>query len=569
MFRLIFVLFLLINGFLWGQNAYPKDYFAMPMELPLILSGNFGELRPNHFHAGIDIKTNGVQGIPVYAAAEGVVRRIKVSTGGYGKVLYVEHPNGYTSVYAHLQKFAPEIEKYVKKAQYAKKIYEIELFPKKDELKVKQLELIGLSGNTGGSAAPHLHFEIRETQSQNTINPRFFGYNVADTIAPKVYRVYAYAISEDKYLQDDYILKEFKLHALPNNQYVTDTLQTLGKIGFGVQSIDKQNGTQNTYGLYEVDLEVNEKPHLSYVFNKMDFLEDTYINMLIDYALYVDQSSRVQLLYKKPSNKLSLYTNMENNGVIQIDENQDYSVVISLKDFNGNKTQVKIPIKGIKTQPIVKETDPSGIFLQAKNDFSYKTQTKEIFFPKNTFYENVVLQITEQKDTLQVLPMQVPVRKSYSISFKKEKNKENNYKKTLIAWVNDKDGSLSCYNTLNKDEYLTAKVRAMGRFVLVQDTIAPKITFLTKNKPNKMSNLQTIKAKIDDELSGVKGYSATINGKWVLMEYEPKEKMLTLDISDLTDKDLINIGTQKELRLSIRVWDKANNTNTQTFLWQQ
>jgi peptidase M23B len=184
--KFIYIFFIFYFNFsVLGQN-YPQN-FGLPVDISILLAGNFGELRPNHFHAGLDIKTQGKQGLNIYSIEDGVISRIKVSTTGYGKVLYISHPNGYTSVYAHLQKFAPEIEKYVKKQQYEKKSYEIELFPKDSDFSIKKGDIIALSGNTGGSAAPHLHFELRDSKNQNALNPFLFGYKVADKIAPSVY----------------------------------------------------------------------------------------------------------------------------------------------------------------------------------------------------------------------------------------------------------------------------------------------------------------------------------------------------------------------------------------------
>ena len=159
----LFVSFLCLFLKSFSQEDIPQDYFESPLEIPLILSGTFGELRSNHFHSGMDIKTHQQTGLNVLASASGYVSRIKVSHFGYGKALYVQHPNGYTSVYAHLKEFAPEIEAYIKERQYAKESYEIEVFPEADELPVKQGEVIAYSGNSGGSGGPHLHFEIRDS----------------------------------------------------------------------------------------------------------------------------------------------------------------------------------------------------------------------------------------------------------------------------------------------------------------------------------------------------------------------------------------------------------------------
>ena len=169
-----------------GQSNYPQNYFSSPLDIDLILSGSFAELRNNHFHSGLDIKTQGREGLKIYASASGYVSRIKISRYGYGKALYIKHPNGYTSVYAHLQKFSPEIEAYVKKRQYQGETFELELFPKAGILKVLDRQLIAFSGNTGGSGGPHLHFEIRDNQ-ERPLNPLTFGFDIKDTTPPRYF----------------------------------------------------------------------------------------------------------------------------------------------------------------------------------------------------------------------------------------------------------------------------------------------------------------------------------------------------------------------------------------------
>ena len=184
--RLLFFLVLVcIHHTVFTQVSYPKDYFVKPLDIPLILSGTFGELRSNHFHSGLDIKTQQREGLNVYASAEGYVSRIKISHWGYGKALYITHPNGYTTVYGHLKKFSPTIEAYVKRHQYEKEKFQIQLFPKEDELKVTKKQVVALSGNSGGSGGPHLHYEIRDANARPT-NPMLFGIEIKDTKAPQI-----------------------------------------------------------------------------------------------------------------------------------------------------------------------------------------------------------------------------------------------------------------------------------------------------------------------------------------------------------------------------------------------
>jgi hypothetical protein len=280
----IAILFLLASQVIFAQ--YPKDYFRSPLDIPINLSGTFGELRPNHFHSGLDIRTNNVEGLPVYAAADGIIIRIKVSTFGYGKALYIAHPNGYTTVYGHLQKFSDKIEAYVKEQQYRQKSYEVELYP--STLKVTQSEIIALSGNSGGSGGPHLHFEFRDTATEKIINPMAFGMNklIKDEMSPVISSLMVYPANDSISVNKSRNPVSLSLQKQVDGTFLASKVYASGKIGFALNSYDLSTNNYNKNGIYKVVSYVNGSQNFKYEFDTFAFDESKYINYFIDFNKY-------------------------------------------------------------------------------------------------------------------------------------------------------------------------------------------------------------------------------------------------------------------------------------------
>ncbi|GIJ97122.1 peptidase M23 [Capnocytophaga stomatis] len=514
--------------------SFAQTDFASPLDIPLLLSGNFGELRPNHFHAGVDFKTQGREGLNIYAIKEGYVSRIKVGAYGYGKALYITHPNGYTSVYAHLQKFAPAIEAYIKKRQYARKSFEIDAYPKENELVVKKGQLVGLGGNTGSSAGPHLHFEIRDASS-NAVNPLLYGYEIKDNIPPDVYQVMAYPLGREAQINQSQLPQTVKLTKQPDGSYLADKVFASGTIGFGLQSIDKQNDTHHQNGVYKVTLSVNGEPHFQYIFDKLSFNEARYINTFIDYQTYVDKKSRVQLLYRGKGNRIStIYTVNKNEGQLEVKENMGYLVTITAEDIKGNVSKISIPVEGKKLD--VKEPRPvvNGEVIVSGRDQYFTFDGGNIYFPERTFYNDFLIQIESKNDTLTLHNSATAVHKFFNLSFDNKKFSEKEAKQVFIARLDEKNRP-SAERTIYKNKLFTTRTRNLGRFTLMKDTIAPTLRPLNF-KNNATVTASTLKVEIKDDLSGIESYSATLNGQWILFEYEPKTQTLTFNFSDIDTK---------------------------------
>lgn len=553
--RTFLILFLFFTSVMMAQDSYPKDTFRSPLDIPLILAGTFGELRSNHFHSGIDIKTQRRQGIPVYAIGDGTVARIKISHWGYGKVLYVAHPNGYTSVYGHLQKFSPEIEKYVKQLQYRKKSYEIEMFPEYGDIKVEKGKIIAYSGNSGGSSGPHLHFEVRSSLTEKPTNPLLYGLEVRDATNPSLIGLYGYPLSENAQLNQSNVKSQINFTKQKDGSFLADKVTALGSIGFGFIGFDRQDLAANKNGVYSVRQVVNGKVYTDYDFESFSFTETRYINTLIDYDHFGRYKKRIQKVFKSPGNRLSIYNKLVNDGKIVVKEGLSYKVELLIHDLEGNLTKVVIPVEGKRQQIKIKgEPKKTQNYVIAKRPNNYDLGLAKVYFPSNTFYEDFYLDLKEGKDTVTIHNNRVPAHRNFTITFDASKYSEEERKQLFIARL-DKNLKPNYTSTFKRGTTFTTRTRNLGTYTLAKDTLNPKIR--TKNFKHKqwLNNYRYLSLLISDDLSGIDTYSATLNGQWILMEYEPKTKTLTYNFDD-------KILDKKQCELKVIVKDNVGNTNT-------
>ncbi len=555
MIRTIFLLFVSISTCIYSQETYPTDTFRSPLDIPLILAGTFGELRSNHFHSGIDIKTQQRQGLPVYAVADGSITRLKVSLWGYGKVLYIAHPNGYTSVYGHLQKFAPEIEDYIKKIQYEKKSYEVEIFPDFGELKVTKGQLIAYTGNTGGSAGPHLHFEIRSSVSEKPTNPLLYGFEIRDATDPIIAKLYAYPLSEDAQVNQSNDRIEINFKKQKDGTFLADPVKAVGTIGFGFIGYDRQDLAANKNGLYAVNLLVNGKIYTDYDFETFSFPESRYINTLIDYDFYGTTHEMIQQCFKVPGNNLSIYKELHNDGKIVVNEGLDYSVELVVKDFEGNATKVTIPVEGIRESlKIVKVATKTDNYIIAKKPNNYDLGAAKVYFPANTFYNDFYIDLKKGNDTVTIHNSKIATHRNFTITFDASNYSESERKQLFIARLDNKLRP-DYASTFKRGTTFTTRTRDLGTYILAKDTIGPKIYPKNFKEKQWLTNYHYLSLHISDDLSGINTYSATLNGEWILMEYEPKTSTLTYNFDD-------RIFDKKQCVLEVVVTDNVGNSTT-------
>jgi len=550
------VLLFLLSCSIYAQSEYPQDYFRHPLDITLVLSGTFGELRSSHFHSGLDIKTNQKTGLKVYSAAEGYVSRIKISHFGYGKAIYITHPNGYTSVYGHLKKFSDRLEKYIKECQYDKESFEVEVFPGSEELLIATDEIIAYSGNTGGSGGPHLHFEIRDNL-ERPINPMLFGIDVKDSKAPFVSAIYAYPKDKNAIINGKNKRVPLRLIPNKNGDYEVEKISAYGKIGFGVTTYDKQDLAPNNNGVSNIQTFFNGNKNLEIDFKRFSFAESKHIKRFIDYDYFKSKRSRIQKLFRQKNNPLSIYKNVNDEGYILVEDSTSSVYKIRIRDYKQNETWVTIPVKGkydtVEKEFVDKAVTKSLIYSDKATELT--SGNVKINFYENTVYDDTFIDFTVNSDTIHIHEDKVPLQKNFYINYDLSNYKTKHLDKIFIARLYGYYKRPSYVRTRRKGNILSAGSKTLGLYTLAMDTIAPTIKPVNFQDKKWLSKYRYLTVKIDDELSGISKYRATVNGKWILMEYDYKTDTLIHDFND----DIV-IDTKNELK--IIVTDNVGNSST-------
>ncbi len=541
----------LISHILCAQNNDLQDY-ALPIDIPIFLSGTFGELRSTNIHAGIDIKTQGREGFPIKAVSDGYVSRIKVSTYGYGKAIYINHLDGNTSVYAHLKKFSSNIEKIVRNKQYNSESFEIELFLNPDELAVSKNQIIGFSGNTGGSFGPHLHFELRETISQKPINPLLYYYNIKDSVRPEIKALFAYPIGENAIVNASQQELQIPFREVNDSIYVAEKIEAIGKIGLGIVTYDRHDdNTYNKNGVYGITAKLNGIQVKGLQFSKIRFSDSEYLPTLIDYKRYSRTRQRVQKLFRSSSNELAFFNHVD-DGYIEVEVQKNYAYQIKVEDANQNNRYLLVPIVGKDQEvKVLRKKSQEGKEIETNRDYLFLYDGAEIYIPKNGVYDDSRFELGFEDNELKVEADHVALRKDFQIKINAPDSIVGHY-----LGVKSKKGKISFVSNTIRDNQFIAKTKKTGIYSVEQDTIPPSINPLQQYDQRWLSNFKTLQFTIDDKETGINSYDAKINGKWALFEYEPKKKELLFNFDEYFTLE----GAKHSLE--INVIDNVGNEST-------
>jgi murein DD-endopeptidase MepM/ murein hydrolase activator NlpD len=560
-----YLILLLLFGFInttsaqqiFSENKYPLVDFRPPLDItPTSLAGSFGELRAGHFHSGLDMRTNQRQGYPVYAIADGYISRIRIQNTGFGNALYINHPNGYTSVYGHLQRYNAKLSSVAKSYQYEKKSFEIDEVPVADQIPVHKGDVIAYSGNSGGSGGPHLHFEIRDTKTEATINPQLFGIEVPDRVSPVISGLYVYKLNNQPF--NEHTEKQRIPIVGGNGTYRINTqLNLTGDVGFGIVATDRHSGLSGLNGVYSITLEVDGFPVFTSSLERFTFDNSRAINSHIDYPAFLNTRVSIQKSFVDPGNPLGIYSNLVNRGRIDFNDGKAHELKYIVTDVKGNTSTLPFRVQAGVSTVVNSPVQPKGILFPYNKVNELSTDSVKIILPMGTLYNDLDFQYKAGKETVvrgyspvhQVQNRYTPLLTGFELWIKPTKDLGTLADKALIVNTNGvSQGGMFA------DGFVKASPRNFGSFYISVDTIPPVISPLNVSEGKNMHTASMMSFKIRDNLSGIKSFNGYIDGRWVLMEFDQKTATLWHSFDDST-------GAGKH-KLELTVVDMKDNSRT-------
>ena len=540
------------------NNTAEAQQLRKPMDIPVLLSGNFGELRSNHFHSGIDFKTQGVEGKPIHSVQDGYVSRISVSPWGYGNGLYITHPNGTTTVYGHLQKFSQKITAYLKEKQYEQESFNVNLSLTPDELPVKEGELVALSGNTGSSGRPLLHFEVRDTETEEPMDPiEYYKDLIKDTQAPKIQGIMVYSMPGKGVVNGSRRKLELKpVTAKNGKQTLTGKIEAWGEIGLAVKGYDYMDNTSNIYGIKDITLTADSQVIFHSNLDRFAFDESLYLNSFTDFEEWKEHRSFYIKSFVDPGNRLRFIESL-NRGILTIDEPRTYHLTYQLADAFGNTTQLSIQIEG-KEQPIPEVDTENTELFHWWSDNRFGAKGIRLTIPKGNLYDDLYFRYSVKEDSAALGATHIlhnkPVafHKSAKLSLRLQTDTLEN--KQQYGIVRLQNGRRSWTGGVYRNGWVDADIKEMGSYTLGQDLVPPTITPLN---PATWVSKQSIALRLSDNLSGVQTYRGEIDGQYVLFEMNSKS-VITYHF----DKERLARGKHT---LKLFVTDACGNQSTYTY----
>ncbi|UKB83654.1 M23 family metallopeptidase [Chryseobacterium sp. MEBOG06] len=557
--KLMLIVCFVSSIFALAQNAYPQNYFRNPLNIPMQLAANFGAIRTNHFHMGLDLRTNSQENLPVVAAAEGYVSRIKIERYGFGNAVYITHPNGYTTVYAHLNKYFDRLDEYVKEQQYKDEKWEQDINFQPGQFPVEKGQQIALSGNTGGSAGPHLHFEIRDTKTEECLNPLLFGFNIPDNIAPIITGLYWYDRRFSTYEPGANAIAVKKA----GNAYTSDVVRVSSPmISFAIKAVDKANQGFNL-GIYHAELLMDGKLVYGFSIDKVSYDDTRYINGCIDYTKFVRDKMSIQHLSSLPGMKLKNYSQPNWSGIINLQDENIHNIEIILKDVSGNTSRLATKVQLGK---VADETSPTSKTVMPNEGKTITTENAEINFSKNAVYDAVNFNMYEKQDadlnsvsnSIVLHNPYIPVQDDYTLKIKPSRKLTSDEKDKVVVLLNYGSDTNVVKGKWNGDK-VEAQFNRLGNAKLITDHNLPSVS--SSWKGGALVNSSSLRLRGTTKIGDIISLRAELDGKWLRFARVKDDFVYAFD-----EKCPKGSGSHT---LKVTTINTAGNTNTQTFTFQK
>lgn len=517
-----------------GSQPSGEKTLVSPLREEPSLSASFAELRADHFHTGIDYRTGGVQGKDVLAVDEGFVYRIAVSPTGFGRALYVRHPSGLSSVYAHLRSFRPDIEEYVIQNQYSRKSFNVSLFPQRDQFTVSRGEVIASSGNSGGSSGPHLHFELRDSATEDPVNPlRYKGLEISDRMRPVIDKVILYPMNHRSAVNKSRI--NLTLRTVPaDGSYGVSTAAMpviYGETGIGIKCWDTFDNSTNRCGVYTIELLADGLKVFSFRTDRFSYAETRYINAHIDYAARINSGEYIHRLHIQPGDRLSMYEGNVKRGVLNFGDDAEHEIKIVVTDTHNNKSWVTFRVRSVSTPPVPPAEISCSKVIPWARAADFTADGIRLHFPAGALYDTLWFNHKSRNSSGKYLsPIHsvhtetVALHERIHLSVRPDSILTGREEKMCLAQINNK-GVASYAGGDYKYGFVTGDVNRLGDYSITVDTIAPTATFSFAKGAN-LTGRSQFTATVRDEFSGIRSYEMLVDGEWILAEYDAKNNLL-------------------------------------------
>ncbi|MFD2553791.1 M23 family metallopeptidase [Sphingobacterium tabacisoli] len=551
------------KGLITSRN-YPQGYFRNPLNIAMDASGTFGELRSTHFHAGDDYRTQQRTGLPLHAAAEGYVSRVRVQIGGGGNSVYIDHPNGYTSVYLHMEDFNEVLTNIVRAEQYKQQRFDVDITLNRNQVVMSKGLLIGRAGNSGGSGGPHLHFEIRDTKSQNPLNPQLFGLKFVDNFKPTINSIMLYDLNNPLF-NENTPRKSLAVKAVRAGEYtLTQSTPLLvdGQFGLGISAVDRHRAGGFQNGVYSIELLIDGKAVSTVVFEELDFNSSRGIHSYIDYPYWKKTKVKIQKSFKDPGNPIEIFKTLPEKRGFELQEKKVYDAKYVVKDIAGNSSELNFKIESTGSTKRAPYKATGTQFFKYDKVNSFERNDVKVNIPVKVLYDDLDFEYGTAPTPAngysivhKIHNNLIPVFQSYNLAIKPTTLPTHLQSKALIASLENgaEGGSF-------ENGWVSVNTRNFGNFYVVVDTIAPVITPRNLTSGKNVAAQRKIDFTITDNLSGIQSFNGYIDGKWVLMEYDSKNRHLwhTFDPS-------LTKGTHS-FKLVVRDWKDNEKVYEASFI---